>query len=202
MLITILAILWQSFLIVTQRYDLVKRAFGLLWWWWGHIHPRHRFSHRGRPSVSSMWWWTMKPPSLLLLPTDNEVPGADVYLGPFTLLSKKKGSRGCLLPLRETTVEAAAASSSLKSSLQNFDRVLELLLHTTILVFGSRSSTRARIWYYVVSRVASFLRAHSFSQLIFSGRKVYTSRPATKNLTRRPSYRRALYICRRETLKK
>ena len=70
MLITILAILWQSFLIVTQRYDLVKRAFGLLWWWWGHIHPRHRFSHRGRPSVfcSTMWWWwrMKKPPSILV----------------------------------------------------------------------------------------------------------------------------------------
>ena len=70
MLISILAILWQSFLIVTQRYDLVKRAFGLLWWWWGHIHPRHRFSHRGRPSVfcSTMWWWwrTKKPPSILV----------------------------------------------------------------------------------------------------------------------------------------
>ena len=86
----------------------------------------------------------MKPPSLLLLPTDNEVPGADVYLGPFTLLSKKKKQPRLPSLLRETTVEAAA-SSSLKNSLQNFDRVLELLLYYVLHYTSSIQECRSSI---------------------------------------------------------
>ena len=110
---------------------------------------------------------------LRALRVSSEVPGADVDLGPFTLLSKK--------PAEEKQQQPRAASkSSLLSSLQNFDRVLELPCTTTDMLCyvedtSSTSFTRARISYCSVPSLVMRSCAH-IPQLFVSGRSVCISR--------------------------